>query len=180
MTFWPFPDRAAGFLGAVRASRQASLPGPLGLVAYARLRRGGDDLAPRLRLLVSQLAALRSGCSWCAHRNRHLALQAGLAARDIDDVCRFSSAPGYSEPERAALALADAITHFSEAHQGFSAVVLLQARRHFGETEIMAIVGAVTAEHFFDARTGSMGQDTRELAAESRDCGSGAAGRRSG
>lgn len=156
MTLWPFLDRAAGAIGAVRTASPA-LPGPLGLVAYARLRRSGADLPPRLRLLLGQLAAERSGCGWCAQRNRHLALQAGVSAADLDEVTRFATAPGYSAPERAALALAEAITCFSEAASGFPAEVLYDARRHFDEPEIMAIVGTVTAEHFFDVRTGRMG-----------------------
>ena len=159
MTGWPFLDRAAGALGAVRRSRQPGLPGPLGLAAYARLTRSAQDLSPRLRLLVGQLAAERSGCAYCAHRNRHLAMQAGVSAADLDGVSRFAVAPGYSEPERAALALALAITKFSEAESGFPADVLVQARRHFDEVEIMALVQVTTAEHFFDARTGRMGRD---------------------
>ena len=159
MTGWPFLDRAAGALGAVRRSRQPGLPGPLGLAAYARLTRSALDLSPRLRLLVGQLAAERSGCAYCAQRNRHLAMQAGVSAADLDGVNRFAAAPGYSEPERAALNLALAITNFSEAENGFPADVLAQARRHFDEVEIMALVQVTTAEHFFDARTGRMGRD---------------------
>lgn len=162
MTGWPFLDRAAGALGVVRRERQPALPGPLGLAAYARLTRSAQDLPPRLRLLVGQLAAERSGCAYCAHRNRHLALQAGMSAADLDGVTRFATASGYSAPERAALALADAITGFSEPEGGFRSELLSQARRHFGEVEIMALVQATTAEHFFDARTGRMGRDRWE------------------
>jgi alkylhydroperoxidase family enzyme len=165
VTLWTFLDRAAGAIGAVRPASPA-FPGPVGLVAYARLRRSGADLPQRLRLLVAQLAAERSGCGWCAQRNRHLALQAGVSATDLDGVSRIAEAPGYSEPERAALALAEAITCYSEAASGFPAEVLCEARRHFDEPEIMAIVGMVTAEHFFDVRTGRMGRDAGEKAVE--------------
>ena len=158
MTLWAFLDRAAGSIGAVRTTHPA-LPGPLGLVAYARLRFTGAELPQRVRLLVGQLAAERSACAYCAHRNRHLALQAGVSAADVDGVSAFAEAPGFSDPERAALALANAITTFSEAERGFPPDVLAQARRHFDETEIMAIVRVVTAEHFYDRRTGQMGSD---------------------
>lgn len=158
MTRWPFLDRAAGAIGAVRTMSPA-LPGPLGLVAYARLRRGAAELPPRLRLLVGQIAAERSGCAWCAQRTRHLALQAGISAGDVDGVTHFATAPGYSQPERAALALADAITRFSLSEHGFASEVLTQARRHFSEVEIMALVQETTVEHFFEARTGRMGRD---------------------
>jgi alkylhydroperoxidase family enzyme len=165
VTLWSFLDRAAGATGAVRTASPA-VPGPLGLVAYARLRRSGADLPPRLRLLVGQLAAERSGCGWCAQRNRHLALQAGVSAVDLEGVTRFATMSGYSAPERAALALAESITGFSEAASGFPAEVLCETRRHFDEPAIMAIVGTVTAEHFFEARTGRMGRDAVEGAGE--------------
>jgi len=45
--------------------------GPRVLPAYAVLSRYGSadvDLEPRLRLLVTQLAAERSGCRWCIER----------------------------------------------------------------------------------------------------------------
>jgi alkylhydroperoxidase family enzyme len=165
VTLWTFLDRAAGAIGAVHTAA-AALPRPLGLVAYARMRRSGADLPPRLRLLLGQLAAERSGCDWCAQRNRHLALQAGVSAVDVDGVTRYVTNSGYSEPERAALALADAITQFREADNGFPPEVLCRARHHFDESEIMAIVGVVAAEHFFDARTGRMGRDAEEGTAD--------------
>jgi alkylhydroperoxidase family enzyme len=161
VTLWAFLDRAAGAISAVPTASPA-LPGPLGLTAYARLRRTDADLPQRLRLLVGQLAAERSGCGWCAQRNRHLALQAGVSATDLEAVTHFATASGYSEPERAALALAEAITQFSEADNGFPPEVLCRVRRHFEEPGIMGIVVTVTAEHFFNARTGRMGRDAGE------------------
>jgi alkylhydroperoxidase family enzyme len=159
MTLWPFPDRVLGALGGGRPNRRQPLPGPLGLAAYARLRFGSRDLPQRLRLLVAQLAAERSGCPHCAHRNRHLALQAGLSPADLDCVTDFATGDRYSEPERAALGLADAITRFAEAVQGFAPEILVRARCHFVEEEIMALVRTVTADHFFDSRRGKMGRD---------------------
>lgn len=159
MTLWPFPDRVLGAMGRARPNRRQPLPGPLGLVAYARLRFGSRDLPQRLRLLVAQLAAERSGCPYCAHRNRHLALQAGLSGSDLADVTDYATAGRYTDGERAALGLADALTQFSEAERGFPPEVLVRARCHFGEEEIMALVRTVTAEHFFDSRAGKMGRD---------------------
>ena len=158
MTLWAFLDRAAGAIGSA-PTPQPALPGPLGLIAYARLRFTGTELPQRLRLLVAQLAAERSGCGWCAQRNRHLALQAGVSPSDVNDVTRFATAPCYSEPERAALALADGLACFAEVDGGFPLEVLARARRHFSEPEIMALVGTATGEHFFDARTGRIGRD---------------------
>lgn len=160
---WPFPDRIAGWVGAPRRPADTRVPGPLGLPAYARLARSWAPIAPlepRLQLLVAQLAAVRSGCEYCVHHTRHTALKAGIPAEASDEVARYASASHYSEPERAALALADAVTGFRESDGGFPMEILVRARCHFDEGQIVALVAGVTAEHFFDPATGRLGRDS--------------------
>jgi alkylhydroperoxidase family enzyme len=118
-----------------------------------------EPLPARLRLLVAQLAAVRSGCGYCAEHNRHLALKARLTLGDLDAVADHARGSRFSEPERAALALADAVTRFADADGGFPAEILIRARSHFGEGEIVALVATVAAEHFFDPATGHLGRD---------------------
>ena len=159
---WPLPDRVAAWLAAPRRQRTAPLPGPLGLPAYARLAHTWaaiEPLPPRLQLLVTQLAAVRSGCEFCVQHNRHTALKAGLRLEVIDGVAQYPSASHFSEAERAALALADAVTAFVEAQGGFPMEILVRARCHFAEGQIVALVAAVAAEHFFDPATGRLGRD---------------------
>ena len=163
-------DIVMGWLGASRASAapamttaSAAVPGPRGMPAYAQLgqlRTTLDPLPLRLRHLTAQLAALRSGCAHCQHENRHYALRAGVPAAAIDAVCDYRSGLVFSEPERAALALTDAVTGFVESEGGFPEHVLAQAREYFAETQIMALVAEVAREHFFDATTGGLGRDT--------------------
>ncbi|HJQ67027.1 MAG TPA: carboxymuconolactone decarboxylase family protein [Gemmatimonadales bacterium] len=158
---WPL-DRVAAWVGAPRRASPARLPGPLGLPAYARLARTWSPIAPlepRLLLLVSQLAAERSGCPYCIAHGRHMAQKAGISPEAVDAVVQYSSAGQYSEAERAALALADAVTRFSETDGGFPPEVLVRARCHFDEGQIVALVAAVAAEHFFDPATGRLGRD---------------------
>jgi len=160
---WPFPDHVAAWVGASKRATAARLPGPLGLPAYARLARTWAPIAPlepRLYLLVSQLAAERSGCAYCIAHGRHQARKAGIAPEAVTDVTRYSSAGHYSEAERAALALADAVTRFAETEGGFPLEILVGARCHFDEGQIVALVAAVAAEHFFDPATGRMGRDS--------------------
>jgi alkylhydroperoxidase family enzyme len=159
---WPLPDRVLGWLGATPLEAETRLPGPRGLPAYARVRWSGptaESLAPRLRLLVSQLAALRSGCGYCAHLNRHLALREGVPPVVIESVAEYAAAPHFTEAERAALALADALTRFSEADGGFDTEILVHARCHLRENQIIAVVATVASEHFFDPATGQLGRD---------------------
>ena len=160
---WAPLDRVSAWLAAPVPTSTAPLPGPLGLPAYARLagsRVPIEPLPPRLAGLVTQLAALRSGCEYCAQHNRHTALKAGIPREAVDGVGHYATAPGFSEAERAALALADAVTGFAEAEGGFAMEVLVRARRHYGEGQIIALVAAVAAEHFFDPATGRLGRDS--------------------
>ncbi|MGH7613149.1 MAG: carboxymuconolactone decarboxylase family protein [Gemmatimonadales bacterium] len=145
-----------------RAANTAPLPGPRDLAAYARFASTWaplEPLSPRLRLLVGQLAAVRSGCGYCAEHNRHLALKAGLTLSELDAVADHARASHFSEAERAALALADAVTGFTDATGGFAAEILVRARCHFGEAEIVSLVATVAAEHFFDPATVRLGRD---------------------
>lgn len=165
-SLWPLPDRVAAWMGAPRKPSLARLPGPLGLPAYARLARTWapiEPLEPRLQLLVAELAAVRSGCDYCVQHTRHTALKAGVPMDAIDAVAQYASASHFSESERAALALADAVTGFREAEGGFPMEILVRARCHFDEGQIVALVAGVVAEHFFDPATGRLGRDSLSI-----------------
>ncbi len=141
----------------------APLPGPLGLPAYVRLAQTWRSIAPlepRLQLLVTQLAAERSGCAYCIAHGRHLGRKLGVASEAIEAVAGYAGDGRYSEAERAALALADAVTRFAESEGGFPIEILVQARRHYDELQIVRLVAAASVEHFFDPATGRLGRDS--------------------
>jgi alkylhydroperoxidase family enzyme len=160
----PFPDRVMGWIGAAPRRDPESLPGPCGLPGYARVgwaRSFPVDLEPRLRLLLTQLAAVRSGCAYCVQFNRHLGLRGGVPAATLDAVADHARSSHFSELERAALALADALTGFTAAEGGFATEILVRARCYLPEQQIMALVALVATEHFFDPVTGALGRDAR-------------------
>ncbi len=133
------------------------------LPAYAALARyrSSADLDPQLRMLVSQLAAERSGCRWCIARGRHLWREAQLSLEALCALPRYETSSLFSSRERAALRFADAVTHYSEAHgaEGMPLEPLQRARRHLSEPEIAAVTAAVAAQHFFNPITGELGAD---------------------
>lgn len=160
----PFPDRVMGWIGASPRREPEPLPGPRAIAAYARVgwaRSSPVALEPRLRLLVAQLAAVRSQCDYCAQYGRHLGLRGGVPAAALDAVPDYSRSSLFSERERAALALADALTGFAIAEGGFAAEILERARRHLPEAQIMDLVTLVATEHLFDPVTGALGRDAR-------------------
>lgn len=160
----PFPDRVMGWIGAVPRRDPEPLPGPCGIAAYARAgwaRSSPVALEPRLRLLVTQVAAVRSECAYCVQYNRHVGLRGGIPAATLDAVVDYARSPHFSHLERAALALADALTRFAAAQGGFAAEILERARCHLAEEQIMDLVTVVATEHFFDPITGALGRDAR-------------------
>ena len=134
------------------------------LPAYAalgRYRPNRIDLEPRLRLLVTQLAAERSGCRWCIDYGRHLWRDAQLSMDAMRNLLRYESSGHFSNRERAALRLADAVTRYADAGAGAAVVppALTLARQHLSEPEIAAITAAVAATHFYNPDTGGLGVD---------------------
>jgi alkylhydroperoxidase family enzyme len=136
--------------------------GPRVLPAYAalaRYRSNLNDLDPRLRMLVTQLAAERSHCRWCIERGRHLWREAQLPVEALRALPRYDSSSLFSSRERAALRFTDAVTRYSDAAGGMPAEALTRARQHLSEPEIAAITAAVAEHHFFNPITGALGAD---------------------
>jgi len=136
--------------------------GPRVLPAYAALARfqnDGVELEPRLRLLVTQLAAERSRCRWCIEHGRHLWREAQLPVEALRSLVRYESSELFSERERAALRFTDALTRYSEACGGMPIEPLTRARQYLTEQEIAAVTGAAASQHFFNPITGALGAD---------------------
>lgn len=156
--------RQGGAIWRALAGRRGSTATPGGarvLPAYAALARynRGIDLEPRLRLLVTQLAAERSGCRWCIERGRHVWREAQLSLEELRALPRFETSSLFSNRERAALQFAEAVTRYAEASGGMPLAPLTRARQHLSEPEIAAVTAAVAAEHFFNPITGALGAD---------------------
>lgn len=136
--------------------------GPRVLPAYAalaRYRSGGVELEPRLRLLVSQWAAERSGCRWCIERGRHLWRDAQLPLDTLRSLSQYETSALFSNRERAALRFTDAVTRYSDAGGGMPLEALTCARQQLSEPEIAAVTATVAAQHFFNPMTGALGAD---------------------
>jgi alkylhydroperoxidase family enzyme len=132
------------------------------LPAYAALARyhtSNTELDPRLRMLVTQLAAERSRCRWCIERGRHVWREAQLSLDLLHAVVRYETSALFSNRERAALRFTDAVTRYSEANGGMPLEPLVCARRHLSEPEIAAVTALVAAQHFFNPITGALCAD---------------------
>jgi alkylhydroperoxidase family enzyme len=141
---------------------KVSATGPGILPAYAALARFQNstvELEPRLRLLVTQLAAERSGCRWCIERGRHLWREAQFPVEPLRDLLRYERSASFSDRERAALRFTDAVTRYSEARGGMPIEPLMRARQYLTEPEIAAVTVTAASQHFFNPITGALGAD---------------------
>ena len=144
--------------------RQQPTPQPAASVlpAYAALARyqlNRVDLEPRLRLLVTQLAAERSRCRWCIERGRHEWREAQLPLEALRALSHYETSALFSDRERAALRFTDAVTRYSASKGGMPAEPLMRVRQHLSEPEIAAVTAAAAAQHFFNPITGALGAD---------------------
>jgi alkylhydroperoxidase family enzyme len=122
-------------------------------MVYAYLALGqrpgnAGEVDDRTRLLVRELAAERSGCRWCIDRTRHDWRAAGLPVDLLAAIGRHDSAGGFSEPERAALALVDAIA----CATGRAADALTRVRRHFSERAMAELIACMADHHLITDR----------------------------
>ena len=132
------------------------------LPAYAALARyqlNRADLEPRLRLLVTQLAAERSRCRWCIERGRHEWREAQLPLDALRALSHYETSAFFSDRERAALRFTDAVTRYSASNGGMPVEPLMRVRQHLSEPEVAAVTAAAAAQHFFNPITGALGAD---------------------
>jgi alkylhydroperoxidase family enzyme len=128
-------------------------------VALGQWSTSGVRLESRIELLVGQLAAELSACQWCIDQARHRWLKAFLPRDHLTQLRAYETSTAFSDPERAALALVEAVALHTDRDRLAPARALERARHYFGESEVARIAAAAAAEHFFDPATGAVGLD---------------------
>ena len=91
-----------------------------------------------LRELVKLRASILNGCAYCIDMHTKDARKAGESEQRLYAVAAWREAPFFSERERAALALTDAVTLVAETH--VPADVYEQAARHFDAEELAHLI----------------------------------------
>jgi len=104
---------------------------------------GAIELDSCLRDLVSLRASILNGCAYCVDMHTLDASHRGESQQRLHAVAAWHEAPFFSERERAALALTDAITLIADTH--VPRKVYDAAREHFNEEELCQLLWAITA-----------------------------------
>jgi AhpD family alkylhydroperoxidase len=109
----------------------------------ATMKQGG---VPETTLSLVELRASQiNGCSVCIDiHSRELEL-AGEPAHRIHAVAAWREAPYYTDAERAALALAEAVTRLADRPDSVPDELWDEAARHYDEAQLGALVLAIAA-----------------------------------
>src|SRR5215471_4423308 len=125
------PDAGQAIGALVGALRSAGLPETTGNVVHLR---------------VSQI----NGCSACVEGGVRTAQKAGEPTERLFAVAAWREAPYFTDAERAALALAEAVTRLSDRSDPVPDEIWAQASRHHTEQELAALVLWIATANLFN------------------------------
>lgn len=101
------------------------------------------ELDPSLAELVKLRASILNGCAFCIDMHATDARAAGETEQRLHAVAAWREAPFFSERERAALALTDAVTLITEGH--VAREVYDAVAEEFDELELAQLIWGITA-----------------------------------
>ena len=126
----PRIDLTTNEIGAKFAKRFANS----GLVIHQ------SSLPKATQELVSLRASQINGCGWCIDLHTKEAAAAGETAVRLNLVAAWRESAVFTEAEQAALALTEEGTRLADAYPGVSDETWAQARKHYDDDQIAALV----------------------------------------
>ena len=103
--------------------------------------------------LVHLRAAQINGCGYCVSTHARDLKKAGEADERIFSVAAWRDAPYFTDPERAALALAEAATRLSDRPDPVPDRVYEEAARHYDEQTLSALIVEIALINFWNRLT---------------------------
>jgi AhpD family alkylhydroperoxidase len=125
------PDAGQAIGALVAALRGAGLPEATGNLVHLR---------------VSQI----NGCSACVGGGARTAQEAGEPAERLYAVAAWREAPCFTDAERAALALAEAVTRLNDRCDPVPDEIWAEAAGHYTEQELAALVLWIATANLFN------------------------------
>jgi AhpD family alkylhydroperoxidase len=101
------------------------------------------NLDPKLYELIKIRASQINGCAYCVDMHTTDLRNMGETEQRLNLIVVWREAPVFTERERAALALTEAVTRISEA--GVADELYEEVRKHFDESEYVTLILAINA-----------------------------------
>jgi len=123
-------------------------------------RKGG---VPSATLeLVHLRASQINGCSFCVDSGARSARKAGETDERLFAVAAWREAPYFTDAERAALALTEAVTRLADQVDPVPDAIWDEATRHYDEQGLAALILSIATTNLFNRLNAS----TRQVAGE--------------
>jgi AhpD family alkylhydroperoxidase len=116
--------------------------------------------------LVCLRASQINGCAVCLDMHTRAASKAGETGERLATLAAWRDAPYFTEPERAALALAEAATRLADQPGPVPGDIWDQAAKHYGEPALAALVTHIAAINTWNRLNVTTGQVAGEWTAQ--------------
>lgn len=115
---------------------------PKVMTAMQSLQVAAQDigLPEKTAHLVHLRASQINGCGFCVDMHPRIMKKAGESDRRILSVAAWRDAPFYTDAERAALALTEALTRIADREEPVPDAIWNEAARHYDEKALAALV----------------------------------------
>lgn len=105
-----------------------------------------DSQIPRNLLEIVRVRASQiNGCSVCTDMHSHRAKKLGESDERLWSVAAWRDTPFFTDAERAALALTEAVTRIADNVDGVPASAWADAAAHFADEELAVLVTAIAS-----------------------------------
>jgi AhpD family alkylhydroperoxidase len=139
-----------------------TVPGALEALQKLGTAARGAGVPDTTLYLVEMRASQINGCSVCLDMHSHELKAAGEPDERIFMVGAWREAPYFSDAERAALALTEAITRLADRSDPVPDEVWEEAARHYDELQLAGLVVAIAAINAFNRINAATRQITGE------------------
>ncbi len=151
-------------------SPSMSVPGVM--EALQALTRAANQAASQAGLpeatinLVCLRASQINGCAVCLDMHARAAAKAGETSERLATLAAWRDTPYFTEPERAALALAEAATRLADRADPVPGEIWDQAAKHYDEPALGALVTHIAAINTWNRLNVTTGQVAGEWTAQ--------------
>lgn len=105
----------------------------------------GSGVPRNILEIVRVRASQINGCSVCTDMHSHRAKKLGESDERLWSVAAWRDTPFFTDTERAALALTEAVTRIADNADGVPASVWADAAAHFADEELAVLVTAIAS-----------------------------------
>ena len=125
---------------------------------YGVLDRKSSPIEPALRSLVQVLVSQLNGCPFCTDINSASGLKRGVTGEKFKALPRFADSALFAQPEKDALAYAEAMTDSNRRSDGSLGPAMIERlRRHFDDDAIVELTALIAFQNMSSKFNAALG-----------------------